>query len=567
MRTRWVVVAAVLGACDRSAPSPPLPTPSVPALAPGTIDPPAARGASAPNLFATPGGEIWLTWLEPVDEARRAHRMRVAKLAGASWSPPVTITEGARVVANWADVPSVAGQRDGSLVAHWAEKIDSPVSHAYTVVLARSRDGGATWTRLGSPHRDGTASEHGFVSLVPDGDGMLVTWLDGRETGQSGGATMLRAARIGETIGEEQIVDERVCDCCSTAAIATSTGPAIVYRDRSDKELRDPWIARRLPDGWSRGAVHADGWEIAGCPVNGPAIAARESAVVVAWYTYAAQRAVVRIAFSGDGGATFDTPIEVDAPRGARAPIGRVEVVLDGAEAIVSWMASEREDARVLVRRIARDRRKGSELPIATIAAARAGGFPRMKAVGDDLVFAWTDVDAGALRASRVARSAVPAVTTAERVPETTQTSSFAIGSRAPTYAATRLDGRRASLGDAARPTLVNVWATWCEPCRHELPALAKLQRRLGTELHVVALSVDREGSRDRVAQLVQRLAPELETWLDPDDKASTAFGVMTLPTTLLFDRDGLLVWRHDGAIADGDAELDAALVRLNRRL
>jgi len=571
MRYHWVVVAVVgIIGCDRSATNP---SPSEaasqarPQAQTHPIEPPATRGASSPNLFATPGGEVWLTWLEPVDGTKPAHRLRISKLTGSSFSQPVTIAEGPTIVANWADVPSVARQRDGSLIAHWAEKVDSPVAHAYDVVLARSRDGGTTWKRLGSPHRDGTASEHGFVSLVPDGDGMMVVWLDGRvAAGHSGGATMLRAAHIGEELGDEQVIDDRVCDCCSTAAVATASGPLIVYRDRSDKELRDPGIARRVVDGWSRRQVHADGWEIAGCPVNGPAIAARDSAVVVAWYTYAAQRAVVRVAFSGDGGETFDTPIEVDAARGARAPIGRVEVVLDGGEAFVSWMASEREDGRVLVRRVARDRRQGPELPIASISAARAGGFPRMEIAGNDLVLAWTDVDAGAVHVRRIDRATVPAVTTAKNVPSTSGASSFPIGSRAPVYTAARLDGNVARLGDNHEATLVNVWATWCEPCRHELPVLATLQRRFSGKVRVVALSVDREGSRDRIAQLIDRLAPGLETWHDSEDKASGVFGVLTLPTTLLFDRDGVLVWRHEGAITDGDPTLESALVRLRTR-
>ena len=477
----------------------------------------------------------------------------------------MTLAEGPKLVANWADVPSLVRQDDGTLVAHWAEKVDSPIAHAYDVVLARSKDNGATWQRLGSPHRDGTASEHGFVSLVPDGNATLAMWLDGRATG-TGGATMLRAARIGATLGEEQIIDDRVCDCCSTAAIATASGPLIVYRDRDDKELRDPWIARRDGERWTAAAVHTDGWEIAGCPVNGPAIAASGATVVVGWYTYAAQRGVVNVAFSADGGATFDRPIEVDAPRGARAPIGRVDVVLDRDQAIVSWTASEREHGQLLVRRVARDRRRGPELAITTIAAARGGGFPKLEAVGDDLVFAWTDTTANALRAERIARTAVPPVGVEPERAIAPKGSAFGVGSRAPEYSASRLDNTRASLSALrGTPVLVNGWATWCEPCRHELPALAKLQRRLGPDLRVIAVSVDRERPRDRIGELVKRLGPELETWHDPDDTASAVFGVTTLPATLLFDRHGVLAWRRDGAIMDGDTDLEAAITRVTR--
>jgi hypothetical protein len=223
------------------------------------IDPPAAAGAMAPNLAATAGG--WLmTWVEP---GSGGHRVRFARFAAGAWNAPSTIAEGAAIVANWADVPSVAAAADGALVAHWAE---ASTDEAYDVVLARSEDGGASWRRLGVPHRDGTRTEHGFVSLVGEGAAVRAVWLDGRA-----GTTALRSALVGVSIGEEEVIDARVCDCCGTAAIATEGGTLVAYRDRSGDELRDIATARRASEGWSEpSAVHGDGWKIAGCPVNGP---------------------------------------------------------------------------------------------------------------------------------------------------------------------------------------------------------------------------------------------------------------------------------------------------------
>jgi hypothetical protein len=376
------------------------------------IDPPVARGAASPNLVATSEGAM-LTWLEPVDAVRSVHRLRVARLAGGTWSTPITITEGPTIVANWADVPSVARQDNGTLVAHWAEKSAAPDPHGYDVVLARSIDGGATWRRLGVAHRDGTDTEHGFVSLIPDGDAILAFWLDGRATSNGEGATALRSARIGEAIGDDRVLDDRVCDCCSTSAVATGDGPVVAYRDRTADELRDPWVLRRVAGTWSEPRpVHADGWRITGCPVNGPALVAAGREVAVAWYTSAEQQPRVRIAFSSDAGVTFEPPIEVDAPHATRSPIGRVDAVLDRTgEALVSWMASERDGARLLVRRVARDRRRGLELQIASVTAAPEVGFPRMESVGGDVVFAWTDTRSGTVRVSRLAAVDVPAVT------------------------------------------------------------------------------------------------------------------------------------------------------------
>lgn len=568
-----LVLSLALAACDRSAPAPaPAPSPPtvaakvpapMPALRP--IDPPATGGVS-PNLVTASDG-VLATWLEPSDKARTAHRLRMSKLVGTTWSPPVTITEGPNIVANWADVPSVAVQANGTLVAHWAEKVESPVAHAYDVVLARSTDGGATWRRLGNPHGDGTAAEHGFVSLLPDGDGVLAIWLDGRASANGGtGPTMLRASRITETIGAEQVIEDRVCDCCSTSAATTQAGPIVAYRDRDAGELRDPWIVRRTKEGWSSpSAVHRDRWQIAGCPVNGPMIVANGLDVVTAWYTLADQRATVRVSFSRDGGATFAAPIEVDAPAGARAPVGRVDVVIDQAgEAIVSWMASERDDGQLFVRRIARDGGRGRELAIAAIPAARDGGFPRMEISGADVVIAWTDPRAKNVRAVRLARREVPPLADEPAKPAAPAAPRFTVGSRAPAYTTTTLAGTAASLAaHEGHPILLNVWATWCEPCRHELPVLAGVHKRyVDKGLKVIALSVDREAPRDKVASLLRRFAPDLDGWHDPEDRASTAFGVSTVPTTLLFDRKGILLWRRDGAITDGDKDLEAAIAQ-----
>jgi len=77
-------------------------------------------------------------------------------------------------------------------------------------------------------------------------------------------------------LGEEVLLDDRICDCCDTDAVLDAAGhPVIVYRDRSGTEVRDISMVRRTGDGWSAPApVFEDGWTIAGCPVNGPAMAA-----------------------------------------------------------------------------------------------------------------------------------------------------------------------------------------------------------------------------------------------------------------------------------------------------
>ena len=523
-------------------------------------NPPTTAGAMAPNVTPTEMGAI-ATWIEPVDKSPKAHRVRFATYASGRWSAPTTIAQSDAIVANWADVPSVSQQTDGTLVAHWAEKSASD-PYAYDVALARSTDRGQAWQPLAHPHRDGTPTEHGFVSLIGEQDHTTAIWLDGRET-VGGGATTLRAATIGEGIGAEVLVDDRVCDCCSTAAALTDDGPVVVYRDRTEDEVRDPWIARFTGSTWTTHAIHDDGWKISGCPVNGPAIDAHGRRVAVAWFTYAGQVARVRVAFSDDAGASFTAPIEVDAPRGTRAPVGRVDVVLDGADAIISWLASDREAGQVLARRVSRDGRLGMELEIARVNAGRDSGFPKLvRASRTELLVMWTETgDPSQVRAVRLATISVPSLGVSKPTAPS-EVAALAVGASAPDYSAETIAGGQVRLQELrGKPVLLNVWATWCEPCRHELPVLQGFHTRFGSRgLRVIAANVDRETSRDDVRAFVTRRELSMDVWIDREDRASHTFGIATLPATFLFDATGTLVWRRDGAITGNDRDLEAAI-------
>lgn len=533
-----------------------------------SIDPPSAPGAMAPNLRESSDG-VLATWLEP--GASDGHRLRFSRWANRAWSAPVTLVESARIVANWADVPSVARDGSGALVAHWAETVGSDKAHAYDAIVARSIDGGATWKRLGALNDDGTATEHGFVSLLGEANGVRAFWLDGRATLTEGGAMTLRTALVGERVAASELVDDRVCDCCGTAAVATADGAVVAYRDRAGDETRDIAVARGGAARWTQpAAVHHDGWQITGCPVNGPALAARGRQVAVAWYTYAESTHRVRVAFSDDGGASFAAPIEVDAPRGGRAPLGRVSLALaDDDSAVVGFLASDREDAAVLLRRVNRDGARSAELSVGTQLAGRDAGFPRLARDGDALVVSWTESGpAPRLRAAEVPLSALPLTGTrlderqAPSPPSAPSAPSVAVGTPAPALQAVGLDGAPTTLSALrGRVVLVNLWAIWCEPCRQELPVLASLHERDAARgLSIVAINVDRKRTRDEIADFVARRKLPFTIWLDPEDRAALAFGATTFPFNVLVDREGRVVWSRAGAIRDEDPELRAAL-------
>ena len=376
---------------------------------PVRVDPPAKLGSMAPNL-AVDGASVILSWLEPphpgVKPQDGNYALRMARLSNGRWSTPVTIAASRDIFANWADFPSVTADGGGRLLAHWAAK-SSGDPYAYDVRLARSTDGGRTWIPMGSANDDRTPTEHGFVSAVPEaGGGFRVFWLDGRETAGGRGAMALRTALVGDSVGRSSVLDAKVCDCCQTAAAAVRGGAAVVYRDRSDREIRDVSIIRKAGKAWTPArAVHDDGWEIDGCPVNGPAIAAEGDSVAVTWFTQERGRASVKVTFSKDRGASFGAPVTIDAA----APLGRVDVALDAnGDALVTWVASERNGAAIRVARVSPSGRLGPAVTVSRTDASRSSGFPRLERTGSSLVVAWTEAtDPFRLRAAILATASV----------------------------------------------------------------------------------------------------------------------------------------------------------------
>jgi hypothetical protein len=357
---------------------------------------PAASGAQAPRLSTSAQGSL-LTWLEPATGG--AQVLRLARLQDDSWLAMPPVTSGADLLANWADTPVVAQGGDGALYAAWLVKI----GRGYGVSMARSSDRGGVWRELGWLHADRSEAEHGFVSLVPEPGGVRAFWLGGENAEKEGGAMSLRTAAVAPTIRDERVLDERVCDCCSTGATVGSGGPLVVFRDRSKEEIRDIAVARLdTPEGTAP-KVAADRWRLLGCPVNGPDIAARGSHLAVAWFTAAQNTARVHLAFSSDGGKRFGKPARIDGGR----PLGRVGIALDGDDAIVSWLEQGSEAAEVRLRRVTPDERTGEAITVAQVPATRASGVPRILVDGSRLVVAWTDPGPGG-KGSQLRTGVVP---------------------------------------------------------------------------------------------------------------------------------------------------------------
>ncbi len=108
--------------------------------------------------------------------------------------------------------------------------------------------------------------------------------------------------------------------------------------------------------------------------------------------------------------------------------------------------------------------------------------------------------------------------------------------------------GKAVSLEDfAGKLVLVNLWATWCAPCREEMPSLARLQTRLGDKITILAISEDMGGGK-AVEPFIAKLGlKEVKTYLDPKNAVGQAFKVDGLPTSFLIDRQGRVLGRVEG--------------------
>ena len=402
-----VLLAA--GADQRPAPGPVSWQPSIERL-----QSPARSASGQPQLTVSSAG-VLLSWVE---RAGSRATLKFAERSGSGWSPVRTAATGTNWFVNWADVPSVLRLDDRTLVAHWLQKSGAG-TYAYDVRLARSTDDGRTWSASTTPHHDGLQREHGFASLLPmPGRGLALIWLDGRHTSatadhDASGAMSLRYATFdGQWRQTSEVqVDDRVCDCCPTTAVMTGDGPLVAYRDRSGDETRDIYVARLEGQAWSTPrAAHADNWQIAACPVNGPRLSARGRDVALAWFTGRDDVGRSFVAFSNDAGRSFGRPIQVDTG----GSLGRVDVALlpDGS-AVASWMESSDKGGRIGIRRVTTAGDTSPPTTVATVSTGRISGYPRLAVHAGELVIAWTEGDASATRVqtavAKVPGTAAPA--------------------------------------------------------------------------------------------------------------------------------------------------------------
>ncbi|HZI50218.1 MAG TPA: exo-alpha-sialidase [Terriglobia bacterium] len=356
---------------------------------------PATGESEEPNLSVGPSGDVYLSWLELSKEGIKT--LKFAMKTANGWSEPRTISQNDTLLMNYADFPSVLELPNSTLAAHWLSTI--PERGGYNVSVAISRDKGQTWSEPVTPHRDGAAVEHGFVSLAPAGNGVAVIWLDSRklEKGSDDVSLMTTLVDPDGKLGTESEIDERVCECCQPSSVAVQGGFLTVYRDRSKEEIRDIVVTRFDGKEWSPPkTVFEDRWQISACPIQGPAIAAAGEHVAVAWFTAVGDKPKVQVALSEDGGKTFGPPTQVDEGD----PIGRVDVIaLESGGAVATWIEHSPDLGGVVrARQVSAGGDAQEAVTVGKTSIGNASGFPRVERSGASIVFAWTDTDEHRIR-------------------------------------------------------------------------------------------------------------------------------------------------------------------------
>jgi thiol-disulfide isomerase/thioredoxin len=121
----------------------------------------------------------------------------------------------------------------------------------------------------------------------------------------------------------------------------------------------------------------------------------------------------------------------------------------------------------------------------------------------------------------------------------------FALANLFPDRPGVRLSSLRGT------PVVVNAWAAWCDPCKRELPAFQRVHQALGDA--VTFLGVDHQDQRSKGQQRFEKVGVTYQSGFDPRGTVASRYHLKGMPTTLLVDRQGRLVWQHTGELTEKD--------------
>ena len=345
---------------------------------------PTNKNSLAPNLCSF-GNHFALSWIERNKDGEA--KLQMATWNGSEFDEIRLIAKSKEMFANWADIPSLVKAPSGDLYAHWLNRIGNE-TYAYGIQIERSIDHGKSWQSLGWLHNDTSATEHGFVSLIPENRHVRAFWLDGRQMKKPTGKMMLRTAILdGNKIKSENMLDDDVCTCCPTGAIQLPSGSAVVYRDRLPQEIRDISLVHLKNDGWSKPSrIQKDNWVMPGCPVNGPSIATNGNIIAVSRFTVIKNKAKIILKLFKDGQVKSGKEIILDE----NVPVGRCVTVCSKDSVYNIWIGVDKNQSVLRMAEVSLFGKIKRKMTLVPIDEDRSSGMPRAIFSNNYLWVSWT---------------------------------------------------------------------------------------------------------------------------------------------------------------------------------
>lgn len=348
------------------------------------VQTPTNKNSLAPNLCSF-GNHFVLSWIERNTDGEA--RLQMATWNGSEFDEIRLIAKSKGMFANWADIPSLVEAPSGDLYAHWLNRISNE-TYAYGIQIERSIDHGKSWQSLGWLHNDTSATEHGFVSLIPENRHVRAFWLDGRQMKKPTGKMMLRTAILdGNEIKSENMLDDDVCTCCPTGAIQLPSGSAVVYRDRLPQEIRDISLVHLKNNAWSKPSrIEKDNWVMPGCPVNGPSIATNGNIIAVSRFTVIKNKAKIILRLFKDGQTASGKEITLDE----NIPVGRCTTVCSKDAVYNIWIGVDKKQTVLRMAEVSLSGKIKRKITLVPIDKDRSSGMPRAIFSNNYLWVSWT---------------------------------------------------------------------------------------------------------------------------------------------------------------------------------
>jgi hypothetical protein len=321
--------------------------------------------AAEPSVAAAPDGAAYVAWVGHGAGKEADVWLTRFDGGGVQAGEAVRVNPSAGAATAWrGDPPDVAVAADGTVYVAWTARA-AGADHATTLYLSASRDGGRSFGAPVKVNDDARACVHGMHSLAVGGGGRVyLAWFDERDiepvqadpskapshmhTESNRAVYFAASSDGGRTFSRNRRVATEACPCCKTALAVSGEGRVYVgWRQVLPGDFRHIAVAASSDGGETFDAptvVSDDRWELRGCPVSGPALAAGEGgAVRVLWYTAGeAGRPGLYSAESADGGCSFAPRRTVQAGDLRGTPLlladerGRPFAVFEGAGESVS---------------------------------------------------------------------------------------------------------------------------------------------------------------------------------------------------------------------------------------